>query len=324
MEAYQAALSGAAPSVALGMIGASRTVGGTVDSLVKAYLDCSSNSTSLFKTLAAETQRTRRNILENFTKGHGDMRIFRTEANGRKVMLMARHHVQRMVNAKAATPFAQRNFLNTLRAMFAWAVGEGRVPVDPTVGITRTKAQSTGHKTWSDAEIERFEAKHPIGSKARLAFALLLYAGARKSDVIAMGPQHVHNGVLTFNQRKVRGRATEQVEMPVLPKLAEIIAATPSGHLTFLMTSFGKPYTAAGFGNWFREMCDAAGCPDVSAHGLRKAMASHLADKGASDHQIMAVTGHASATELARYTAAANRKRMARQAMTMLTDHDGT
>ena len=86
------------------------------------------------------------------------------------------------------------------------------------------------------------------------------------------------------------------------------------------MTHFGKPYTAPGFGNWFRELCDAADCPDVSAHGLRKATARRLAEVGCSAHQIAAITGHATLKEVARYTRAADRKRMARQAMGKLIE----
>ena len=78
---------------------------------------------------------------------------------------------QRIVNEKAETPFAQRNFLNTLRAMFRWALKEGRIPDDPTLGIARQKVKTAGYKTWSEDHIARFEARHPIGTKARLAFA---------------------------------------------------------------------------------------------------------------------------------------------------------
>jgi site-specific recombinase XerD len=95
--------------------------------------------------------------------------------------------VQRIVNEKVSTRFAQRNFLNTLRAMFKWAAKEGRMPDDPTLGVSREKAKTTGYKTWSEADIERFEAAHPIGTKAWLAFALILYTGFRRSDVIKIG-----------------------------------------------------------------------------------------------------------------------------------------
>ena len=105
------------------------------------------------------------------------------------------------------------------------------------------------------------------------------------------------------------------------PKLQEIIDATPMvGVKTFLVTHFGKPYTAPGFGNWFREQCDAADCFDISAHGGRKATARRLAEIGCSANQIAAITGHASLSEVQRYTKAADRKRMAKEAMQKLTE----
>jgi integrase len=130
----------------------------------------------------------------------------------------------------------------------------------------------------------------------------------------------VHKGVLTIDQGKTDGNEEAHLEIPLHPKLREIIDETPSGHLNFLVTSFGKPYTANGFGNWFRDLCDAAGCPDVSAHGLRKAIARRLAEIGCSTHEIASITGHASLGEVERYTKAANRKRLARSPMTKLIE----
>jgi integrase len=317
MRQYAAALEGVKAQAT--NIGARRTVAGTVNALVAAYLD--PRSTSPYKTDAAETRRTRRNILENFRKAHGDKPLFRTDNNGRRTMLLTREHVQRIINEKAGTPFAQRNFLNTLRALFKWAAKEGRIPDDPTLGVTRENVKTTGYKTWSEDHISRFEAAHPIGSKARLAFALLLYTGQRRSDVVKMGRQHVHNGVLTIDQTKTLGGEESHLEIPVHPKLQEIIDATPTvGVKTFLVTYLGKPYSAPGFGNWFRELCDQAGCPDVSAHGLRKAAGRRLAEIGCSANQIAAILGHASLTEVQRYTKAADRKRMAREAIAKLIE----
>jgi integrase len=321
MEAYQSALNGAvaAPRIE---VGAGRVAEGTVGAIITAYLDCSPRSTSPFKNLAAETQRTRRNILNNFVAAHGSKRIFYV-AHGKRVMVLTSEHMQRIINEKAATPFAQRNLLNTMRSMFAWAISEGRVPADPTLGVKRARAKTTGYRTWSEAEIERFEDTHRIGTKARLAFALLLYTGQRRGDVVKMGPQHIHKGVLTIDQRKTKGQDESHLEIPVHSKLAEIIAATPSGALCFLVTHLGSPYTAPGFGNWFRTLCDEAGCPGVSAHGLRKSAARRLAETGCSAHEIAAITGHSSLSEVERYTKAADRKRLAISAMRKV-DRDET
>jgi len=316
MRQYAAALGLKAQTTNLG---SERTVAGTVDSLVAAYLD--PRSSSPFKTGAAETQRTRRHILENFRQAHGNKPLFRTGGGGQRTMLLTREHMQRIVNEKAETPFAQRNFLNTLRAMFRWGLKEGRIPDDPTLGVTREKVKTTGYRTWSEDHIARLEAKHPIGTKARLACALVLYTGLRRSDVVKIGEPNIHNGVLTIDQGKTEGGEEAHLEIPVHPKLREIIDATPMvGVKTFLVTHFGKPYTAPGFGNWFRELCDEAGCLDISAHGGRKATARRLAEIGCSANQIASITGHASLSEVQRYTKAADRKRMAREAMKKLVE----
>jgi len=88
--------------------------------------------------------------------------------------------------------------------------------------------------------------------------------------------------------------------------------------MTFLVTKFGKPFTAPGFGNWFRRRCDEAGLPHCSAHGLRKAGASIAAENGATENQLMAIFGWETTKEAARYTKAARQKKMARDAMPKL------
>jgi integrase len=52
----------------------------------------------------------------------------------------------------------------------------------------------------------------------------------------------------------------------------------------------------------------------LSAHGLRKAGATRLAEHGCTDHEIMAWGGWTTLKEVQRYTKAVNRKRLALQA----------
>jgi integrase len=70
-----------------------------------------------------------------------------------------------------------------------------------------------------------------------------------------------------------------------------------------------------GFGNWFREMCDQAGLREFSAHGLRKAACTRLAQAGCTAREIAAISGHRSLSEVARYTRAADQEAMAEAAM---------
>jgi len=100
----------------------------------------------------------------------------------------------------------------------------------------------------------------------------------------------------------------------VLPALQAVIDASEIGHLTYLVTAFGKPFSDAGIGNWFRDRCDEAGLYHCSAHGLRKAGATIAADLGASDEQLMALFGWRSRRQVSTYTRGANQKRLAHEA----------
>src|ERR1700751_2729241 len=80
--------------------------------------------------------------------------------------------------------------------MMTHAVEIGLRADDPTRDVKALRSKSLGHHSWEEREIEHLETRHPIGSKARLAFALLLYTGQRRSDVVRMGRQHIREGLL--------------------------------------------------------------------------------------------------------------------------------
>jgi integrase len=121
-----------------------------------------------------------------------------------------------------------------------------------------------------------------------------------------------------FLQFKGRDRAPVTTWIPILPALQEAIEACPSKGMAYLETSFGKAFTAKGFGTQFKKWCRLAGLPHCSAHGLRKAAATIAAERGATAHQLMAIFGWRSITQALVYTRAAEQKRLAAGAMHML------
>jgi integrase len=299
MAVYNAARSG--HEIERRPIGANRSVPGTVSAAIAAYyLDAS------FLALAEGSRKMRRAILERFRAAHGDKRL----------ALMQQHNVAAMLGTMK--PFASRNWLKTLRGLMQFAIAAELRFDDPTAAIKPAKARSGTIHTWTEREIEQFEARHPIGTRPRLAMALMLYTGQRRSDAVRMGPQHVRAGVLAVRQQKT-GR---HLEIPVHPQLAAIIDASPSGHLTFLTAAGGKPFSTAGFGNVFRQWCDEAGLPQCSSHGLRKAQCRRLAEAGCSAPQIAAISGHMSLREVQRYIEAADQARLARSAMARIGNAD--
>jgi integrase len=231
---------------------------------------------------------------------------------------MTRKAVRVLQDRKLDLPEAANARVKAIRQVFAWGIDQEHVTANPARDVRYLKGKPGGFHSWEIQEVERFEQRHAVGTKARLALALLLYTGQRRSDVVLFGRQHVHNGSLRFTQVKGRNRAPKRLELPVLPELQKIIDVSQTGNLTFLVTKFGRPFTAAGFGNWFRRRCDEAELPHCSAHGLRKAGASTAAENGATESQPMAIFGWETMKEAARYTKAARQKKMARDAMPLL------
>lgn len=264
-----------------------------------------------YKRLEPRTQRVRRLILDGVCKRDGD----------KPYALMEPRHVRKRRDEKAETPEAANGLVKALRQVFAFALENDLAQRNPAKDVPYLKSGSEGFHSWTIEEVRQFEERHPVGSKARLALALLLYTGQRRSDVVALGRQHIKDGWVTITQVKNRNRKPVTLSIPVRPELKAIIDATPSGNLTYLVTAFGKPFTANGFGNWFRERCDEAGLPHCSAHGLRKAAAARLAELGASESEIMAVTGHTTSKEIVRYTRGARQKVLAANAMARLGEN---
>ena len=215
---------------------------------------------------------------------------------------------------KAEAPFAANKRVKVLRYVFKWAVEAEHVRANPASEVSLLRTPTEGHHAWTLEELEQFEQRHPIGTKPRVALDLFMYTGARRSDVARFGRQHVRNGWLRFTQFKTK----TAVELPILPALQRTLDAGPTGELTFLITGQGKAFTAAGFGNKFREWCNEAGLPQCSAHGLRKAAAVRAAENGATTHQLMAVFGWLNLAEAERYTRTAQRKKLAGAALVLL------
>jgi integrase len=218
---------------------------------------------------------------------------------------------------------AANNRRKYLSAMFGWAVEDGCMPHNPARDVRKLKYATDGFHNWATEEVLQFERRHPIGSKARLAFALLLFLGVRRGDVVELGPEMVRDGVISFVPRKTRYKRQDPTHKPILPELADIIQASKIGSKTYLETAYGKPFTGAGFGGWFRDRCDEAGLPNCTAHGLRKAGATIAAERGATVHQLMAIFDWSTPSQAEVYTRAADRKRLAQAAMPLLGNRAG-
>ncbi len=295
-----------------------------------------------FRRLDIDTRTVRRRVLNNCWDekiAPGDELMF----GDCPIKEFGPKFVKILRDRKIDAPEAANSRLKALRSVFKWALGDEDImraypmPANPARDVPAFRTGSQGFHTWTLEEVERFEATHRVGSTARLALALLMFTGQRKSDVIAFGRQHVREEIdqetglptlwIHFTQNKNRNRKPVILDLPVLPELQASIKQGPSGNLTFLVNEYGKPFSAAGFGNRMRKWCNAAGLKHCSAHGLRKAGACIAAENGATEKQLMAIFGWSDPDMAAHYTKKARQKQVAGDAMHLIvrkTEKSGT
>lgn len=259
------------------------------------YLCVKYFSSPEFNRLAKLTRTRRRQILDAICEEHGDKRFAHMEPK----------HVRNLRDAKSHVPESANAIIKALRPMFDWAVEAEIAEVNPARGVKYLRNKTDGYIPWTPEEMERFEEWWPTGSKPRLAYAIMRWLGVRRSDAVALGPQHCEVDLVTFKIKKT-GRT---ISVPISPELQMEMDAAPN-NMTFLVTDFGKSFSEAGFGNRFRVWCDKASV-SKSAHGLRKSRAIELAESGATVNELMAYFGWVTAEEAIRYTEAAQQKVLA-------------
>ena len=216
----------------------------------------------------------------------------------------------------AGRPGAGLATLKMLRVLIRHAINIGWIKHDPSLGIKRPKTQEI--RSWTDAEISTFERRWSVGTKERLAFALMLYTGQRRSDVHRMTWGDVSGTTIRVVQQKTQ----RKLVIPLHRALRTVLSVAEREHITILNTQYGQPFSVDGFGGWLRSAITAAGLPlDCQPHGLRKAAGRRLAEAGCTAHEIMSVLGHQSLSEAERYTRDADQAQLATGAVAKLEGH---
>lgn len=241
----------------------------------------------------------------------GQLERFRAKVGHLLVAEVQANHFEMIFEKMGDTPTAANNLRKRMKQLMNFAIRQGFRPDNPVLATEPLKTPKGGFPDWSEDEIAKFEMRHPVGTRARLAFDLALFTAQRKADVRTMGPSNLQRGKIKVKQRKTG----KELLLPIHPNLAASLELTDGNGPAFILNNLGKPYTIDSFGIWFKRRCIEAGLKNRSMHGLRKAAARRLAEAGSSNQRIKAVTGHTSDSEVARYTAAADQVSMAETAM---------
>lgn len=261
-----------------------------------------------FVRLSAGRQKALRSILD----------WIRIEAGDLPATRFAARHVEALMDRKGGASAANA-VKKAMSQLFNHAIRNelAGVTVNPAEHAARREENADGFHTWTEAEIGRFLDRHGPGTTARRALMLILCTGAARQDVARMGWQNVKAGRIAYR----RGKTGLEADLPILPELAAELVHVRAADLLFITWTKGgmaRGYTAESFGNWFRDRCTEAGLPHCSAHGLRKAGATRLANHGATEWEVMAFLAHKTPKMAATYTKAAGRVRLADSGMAKL------
>jgi integrase len=246
--------------------------------------------------------------IERFCRQHGDKQV--AELQG--------HHVRKLMDAFGARTGAANQLRKVLRVMMQHAVAIGLRRDDPTRDVKAASRKSKSHHPWTDQEIAQFESRRPVGTRERLAFALLIHTGQRSGDVRRIGPQHVQGNAI----RVVQEKTGIELLIPISARLQEAIDCTRVGHLAYITTNAGTIFPPTSCYQWFKRACCDAGLPHCSPHGLRHAASRKMAEAGVNALGIASVTGHRSLNEVTRYTRSADQRRLAAQAIAAVEQNE--
>lgn len=268
---------------------------GTIRHLVDSYL-----ASLDFRRLQPSTQATYRGIYTRFAEKHGH----------RPVAGLTREKAEHLLTEMEDRPGAAVSFLKRLKTLMVFAIARKYIKTDPTY---RLKAYKGGEiHTWTEAEIATFEAFWPVGSRERLAFALHLFTGQRRSDVHRMMWADIVDGRIAVRQQKTGA----ELSIPVHHALQPILDAADHTHSPIVATEGGAFFVVAAYGNWINRTIRKAKLPDrCVVHGLRKAAARRLSEAGCTGPEIMSITGHKTLAEVDRYIRAASQERLSTSAM---------
>ena len=208
----------------------------------------------------------------------------------------------------ADRPGAANKMLGVIKLLLSFAVDRDFRKDNPAKGIKPLKLGR--FRSWTDEELDAFEARWPLGTLERTGYALALYSGQRRTDVARLKWSAIAGSEIRVRQSKTGTDLT----IAIHPQLREALAAVhPRRGETVLTGERGAPLNPVYFGHLMAIAIEEAGLPtDCVLHGLRKTTARIVAETGG---KVASMTGHLSAAMEQEYSRGADQRRMSRDAV---------
>jgi integrase len=208
-------------------------------------------------------------------------------------------------------PGAARMAIVILNVIFNWAVRDHRLATNPARHF-KLPAGGTREAILENVDdyerlfrtLDQMEEELQIRQPAADAIRLLALTGCRRNEVAGLRWRHVERDRIVLPAREHKaGKRTGKPRVIALPAVAQaIIARQTAGGPDDLVLQPSKGQGVLELSHLWLKIRAAAALPaDVTLHGLRHSVGSHLAMRGAQTAQIMAALGHQQLSTAERY-----------------------
>jgi integrase len=270
---------------------------GSLKALIETY-----KASPEFKQLAATTQ-----------VGYSLM-LDRMEPVARfQVRDIRRKHLRALRDQWSHKARTANELIKVAKLLFARAVADEDIETNPASDIEALKTGKS-YKRWSVAQMKTFEDAYLAGAVpqwAMTAYMLARYTSHSRAEVLQMNRTQYDGQILDFS----RGKTDAELLIPVHRHLKTYLDSLPKETFLYVTTPDGRPWDKRNFSKAWRALLDGLGLKGLHLHGLRHTAAQELAESGASDREIMAVTGHKSAASVQVYTQRAEQRKRAANAI---------
>ena len=188
-------------------------------------------------------------------------------------------------DSRAATPRSADMGVSVLRALLRFGRERAAVRVNVADGIrTLYHGGARAEIIWTDEDIDKFTAKAVELGQEHIADGIRLAAltGLRRADLVTLTWSQVEEFSIVKKTLKSSRRRRRIASIPRIPELDALLEALKTRHreegvTTILVNSYGRPWTADGFGGSFNRIRDATDITHVDEEtGSRKK--KHLHD----------------------------------------------
>lgn len=228
-----------------------------------------------FTGLAEKTRRDYGRILRNLETKFGPLPFAG----------ITREVIYALRDSMASKPAMANYTLRVMRLLLTWAHERGLIATNPAANPKQLKVAPRSAVWSEDAEAAFLRVAPPAMA---LALRLAINIAQRQGDILALTWNQYREGRIQLRQQKTGAL----VDVPCPAELRAVLDALPRVSTHILTDGRKRPFKADHFRHEWRAATLAAGLDGLEFRDLRRTAMVRMAEAGATDIEISAVSGH--------------------------------